>query len=116
MALVVKGWMRKRRMRSRRGWWRDPGREWLARRRGSRNPSRGIFTATRDIIGPTGWQWTSAWNRLEEDGPAYLRSFDPRLPPSLNLSQREQTRANRPIPLPERRLEDWNAAPPPDVP
>lgn len=110
---MVKQRMRTRRMRSRRGWWRDLGREWLARRRGSQSLSRGIFTATRDIIGPTGWQWSNAWNHLERDGQAYLRSFDPRLPPSLYVSQRDRTRAGRPIPLPERCIEDWYGAPPP---
>lgn len=111
---MAKHRMRTKRVRSRRGWWRDLGREWLARRRGSESRPLGIFTATRDIIGPTGWQWTSAWDRLEQDGGAYLRSFDPRLPPSLHVSQRDRTRANQPIPLPERCIEDWNSPDPAD--
>lgn len=83
----------------------------MARREGSRQLSREIFTATRHIIGPTGYQWSGAWRRLEEDGPAYLRSFDPRIPPSVFLSPSDLTRSVHLVPVAERCIEDWQTPP-----
>ena len=76
---------------------------------------------TRDIVGPTGNLFSSGWRQIEDRrvGEAYLRSFEPRVPPSLHISSRDRTRANLPIPVRERCLEDlgrtWNRPPtPPD--
>lgn len=52
---------------------------------------------------------TATWDQLDEKGDAYMRSFDRRLPPSLHVSERDRTRANMPIPLVERCIEDWKA-------
>ena len=80
----------------------------MARRAGVRQLPREIHTAARHIIGPTGFQWSAAWRRLEEDGPAYLRSFDPKIPPSVFVSAGDLTRSVHPVPLAERCIEDWN--------
>ena len=79
----------------------------MARREGARLLPREIHTAARHIIGPTGFQWSDAWKRLEEDGTAHLRSFDPKIPPSAFLSPSDLTRSNHPVPLVERCIEDW---------
>ena len=81
--------------------------EWSARRAGARQLSRDVFTAARHIVGPTGYVWSGAWQRLEEDGADYLRSFDPRIPRSVFLSPSDLTRSTHPVPLPERCIEDW---------
>lgn len=47
---------------------------------------------------------------LEKDDGAYLRSLRPdHLPPSLFVSERDRTRHDRPVPMPERCLEDVGA-------
>ena len=79
----------------------------MARREGADQLSREIYTAARHIVGPTGYQWSGAWRRLEEDGPAYMRSFDPRIPPSVFLSPSDLTRSVHPVPVAERCIEDW---------
>jgi hypothetical protein len=63
---------------------------------------------TRDIVGPTGWVFSDAWQQLEDHGEAYRNSFDRRLPPSLFISDRDRLRANQPMPLSERCIEDWS--------
>jgi hypothetical protein len=85
--------------------------EWAARREGARRLPRDVFTATRHIVGPTGFVWSGAWQRLEEDGADYLRSFDPRIPPSVFLSPSDLTRSIHPVPVAERCIEDWNHQP-----
>ena len=70
--------------------------EWAARREGSRHLPRDIFTATRHIVGPTGYAWSGTWQRLDEDGADYLRSFDPRIPASVFLSPSDLTRSVHP--------------------
>lgn len=65
-----------------------------------------LHTAAREIIGPTGNLFSNGWREFERGHAAYLRSFQPRVPPSLHISHRDATRANRPIPLVERCLED----------
>lgn len=82
--------------------------EWAARREGARRLPREIHTAARHIIGPTGFQWSGAWRRLEEDGPAYMRSFDPKIPASVFVSPSDLTRSIHPVPVKERCIEDWN--------
>ena len=92
-------------------WCREIWDEWMARRQGARRLSRDIHTAARHIIGPTGYQWSGAWRRLEEDGPAYLRSFDPKIPASVFVSPSDLTRSIHPVPVKERCIEDWNRQP-----
>ena len=82
--------------------------EWSARREGARHLPRDIFTAARHIVGPTGYAWSGTWQRLDEDGANYLRSFDPKVPASVFLSPSDLTRAVHPVPLPERCIEDWS--------
>ena len=81
--------------------------EWKARREGIRLLPREIYTAARHIIGPTGFQLSDGWKRLEEDGPAYLRSFHPKIPASVFRSPSDLTRSNHPVPLSERCIADW---------
>jgi len=89
------------------GWFRDLIREWKARRAGAKHLPTDIRRAARDIIGPTGWQWSGGWSRLEQHGDAYVKSFDPRVPRSIHLAKDEQYRQHIPIPLAERCIEDW---------
>ncbi len=92
--------------------------EWKARRAGAKYLENDIGRSARHIIGPTGAMYSNGWRYLERDGSKYLESFDRRIPPSLHISQRDRTRFNMPIPLVERCIEDWCAAPDPadDVP
>lgn len=85
--------------------------EWAARREGARHLPRDIYTAARHIVGPTGFAWSGAWQRLDESGADYLRSFDPRIPPSVFLSPSDLTRSIHPVPLAERCIEDWGQRP-----
>jgi len=87
------------------GRWKQFIAEWKARRAGARYAPRDIQRSARDVIGPTGDLLSSAWDRLEESGDAYIDSFDRRIPPSIFVSERDRKRFNRPIPLPERRIE-----------
>ncbi len=88
---------------------RDLFNEWAARRRGAKFVSKDIQKAARHIVGPTGAMFSNGWTHLEDKQAAYLRSFDPRVPPSIHVSERDLTRANLPVPLVERCIEDWNA-------
>jgi len=83
--------------------------ELSARRRGAKFAPRGIGRAARHIVGPTGFAYSSHWERLSENGRAYNASFDRRIPPSLHISQRDGRRAGWVIPLSERCIEDWNS-------
>ena len=82
--------------------------EWQARRRGRHALSRDFQKATRHIIGPTGFQRSTAWSQLEQEDGSYLKSFDPRIPPSIHISSPDLTSANMPVPLVERCIEDRN--------
>ena len=88
--------------------WRAVVSEWAARREGSRRLPRDIFTAARHIVGPTGYAWSGAWQKLEEAGSDYLKSFDPRIPSSVFMSPSDLTRSIHPVPLAERCIEDWS--------
>lgn len=79
--------------------------EWKARRAGREYVSRGIQKSARHVMGPTGYGFSNAWDTMAESSEAFLDSFDPRIPPSLFVSQRDKTRLNQPIPLVERRIE-----------
>lgn len=96
--------------------WRAVIAEWAARREGARHLPRDIFTAARHIVGPTGYAWSGTWQRLDEDGANYLRSFDPKIPASVFLSPSDLTRAVHPVPVAERCIEDWSKPAPPDNP
>jgi len=87
------------------GKWRNLRAEWRARRAGHKYSEDDISTSARHIIGPTGWMWSNAWDKMAEGSDAYNQSFDRRLPPSIFVSERDRKRMNRPIPLPERRIE-----------
>ena len=76
---------------------RDLVDELKARRRGRKYLGRDIHKAARHIIGPTGWNWSNSWDHLDQDGDAYLRSFDPRVPRSIFLSKADENRANIPV-------------------
>lgn len=84
---------------------RDFRNEWIARRAGSKWVSRDIQKSARDVLGAIGYGWSNAWDTMAESSDAYVKSFDPRIPPSLFISQRDRTRLNQPIPLVERRIE-----------
>lgn len=45
---------------------------------------------------------------MEKGSDAYVKSFDPKVPPSIFVSKRDLTRENIPIPLVERCIEDWD--------
>lgn len=65
-----------------------------------------MHRVTRDVTGPTGWVFSGAWDKLDQHGDAYARSFDRRIPPSLFVSERDRTRFGQPMPIVERCLED----------
>ena len=63
--------------------------------------------AARDVVGVTGMGTTAMWDKLNEGGDGYMKSFEPKVPPSLHISHNDQTRHNRPVPLVERVIEDF---------
>ena len=81
--------------------------EWLARRDGRRHLGNDLGRSAREVVGPTGWMWSRGWDAMEKGSSAYVKSFDPRVPPSLFVSARDSTRSNLPVPLVERCIEDW---------
>ena len=74
--------------------------------RGRQRRPRSPYASARDIVGPTGNLFSRGWDEFEQGHAAYIRSFEPRVPPSIHISHRDMTRANVPIPLVERCLED----------
>jgi len=86
--------------------WVELRREWRARRAGRRGISNSIHRATRDVTGPTGWVFSATWDELDKHGDAYMQSFEPRVPPSIFVSERDRTRHGQPMPLAERCIED----------
>ncbi len=85
--------------------------EWKARRAGAKHVTTDIQKSARHVIGPTGNGFSNAWDAMAESSDAYVRSFDPRIPPSIFVSERDRTRLNQPIPLVERRIEAHNEDP-----
>lgn len=81
----------------------------MARRAGRKHYANDIARSARDVIGPTGWMWSNGWEAMEKGSKAYVRSFDPKVPRSIFVSERERTRGNIPIPLVERCIEDWKS-------
>lgn len=69
---------------------------------------KGTFTAARGTMGAIGLNRSNAWDYLENDNGAYLRSMekDAVLPPSLFVSERDRVRHGQAIPLSERCIED----------
>jgi hypothetical protein len=67
----------------------------------------GVGLAARDIVGPTGNMFSKGWELFEEGNAAYIKSFAPRVPHSLHISQIEQGRYGLAIPMSERCVEDW---------
>lgn len=88
--------------------------EWRARRAGRRHVESDLARSAREVVGPTGMMWSNGWDAMAKGSRAYLDSFDPHVPPSLFVAERERTRQSLPIPLVERCIEDWSDdAPPP---
>lgn len=88
------------------------GREWMARRAGRKGMGpNNLGKVARHMAGPTGELWSNGWDRMTEGKDAYLKSFDNKIPPSLFVSERDRTRLNQPIPLPERAIADLVADP-----
>jgi hypothetical protein len=91
-------------------WFRDFWTELRARSAGRKamGNDRSMFKAARGIVGATGWSFSNAYDLLEKDGGAYVRSMErePMLPPSLFVSERDRTRYGEPMPLVERCIED----------
>ena len=67
-----------------------------------------LFHSARGIVGAIGWSFSNAWELLERDDGAYMRSMEAerRLPPSTFVSERDRTRHGTPMPLAERCIED----------
>lgn len=81
--------------------------ELRARRDGRKGMERHVLsTAARDLVGWTGWGTSAFWDQVDKGKEAYVRSLDPKIPPSLFISERDRTRQNIPIPLVERLIED----------
>ena len=87
-------------------------REWRARREGASRLSRDIQRSARDIVGPTGFVFSAAWEQMAENGDAFLKSFDPKVPPSIFVSERDLTRLNHPVPITERLISEADRAVP----
>ena len=73
---------------------------------------KSMFRSARGIVGSTGNSFSNAWDYLERDGGAYLKSMesDPVLPPSLFVSDRDRVRLGEPTPIAERCIEDHGNA------
>jgi len=81
--------------------------EWAARRLGRKKMGpNDLGKAARHMAGPTGELWSNGWDRMAKDKDAYLKSFDNHIPPSIFVSERDRTRMNQAIPLPERAIAD----------
>lgn len=85
--------------------WKAIREEWHARRVGRRAIESDLPRSAREVIGPTGWMWSSGWDVMAENARAYVNSFEPKVPPSLFVSERDRRRYNIPIPVSERMLE-----------
>jgi hypothetical protein len=91
---------------------RDFFKEWAARRSGRKKMGpNDLGKAARHMAGPTGELWSNGWERMAKDKDAYLKSFDNHIPPSIFVSERDRTRMNQPMPLPERAIADVVADP-----
>lgn len=86
--------------------------EWWASRAGRVALPNDMVKATREITGPTGFVNSPTWDSMAAGRKAYNRSFDPRVPPSLHISQRDGARNGAVIPISERCIEDWQSSNP----
>jgi len=75
-------------------------------------PDKSTFRTARGIVGATGGSFSGAWDLLEKDDGAYLRSMDAEraIPPSLFVSERDRVRLGQAMPLAERCIEDYGNA------
>lgn len=89
--------------------------ELKARRAGRRGIVRPKVNSARQIAGITGALMSNGFDRIAESSKAYEKSFDPHIPPSVHISYNDMRRQNVPVPLAERCIEDWQAAPRPEV-
>ena len=93
-----------------RRWFKELWLELEARSAGRRalGHDNDFFTATRGITGVIGAPRSDAYDLLQKDQGAYVRSMkrEPQLPPSLFVSERDRVRHGEAIPLAERCLED----------
>lgn len=93
-----------------RRWFKELWVELRARSQGRKamGNDKATFTAARGTMGAIGLNRSNAWNYLENDNGAYLRSMEkePMLPPSLFVSERDRTRHGQAVPLVERCIED----------
>ena len=80
--------------------------EWRASRSGRVSLPNDMVKATREITGPTGFVNSPTWDSMAAGRKAYNRSFEPRVPPSLHISQRDGARNGAVIPISERCIED----------
>lgn len=86
--------------------WRAFVTEWKARRAGRRALSSNLSKSAREVVGPTGAMFSRGWDAMATGSEAYVRSFDPRVPRSIFVSQNDRSRVSIPIPLVERCIED----------
>ncbi len=84
----------------------------MARRAGRKGMGpNDLGKAARHMAGPTGELWSNGWEQMATNKDAYLKSFDKTISPSLFVSERDRTRLNQPIPMPERAIADVVADP-----
>jgi len=82
--------------------------EWAARRHGRQSMEKsGISRTVRDVTGPIGNAHSRSWDLARDKTKQYNHSFDPRIPPSLFVSERDRQRAGQVMPISERCIEDW---------
>lgn len=79
--------------------WRTP-RDWPAA-----DPDD-LSRAVLHTIGRNGYALSGSYDVIADGQKAYGESFDPRLPPSLFVSERDRTRSGMAMPLVERCIED----------
>ncbi len=79
---------------------------WAARPRPARRPGSQIHRAARDVTGATGLATQRVWDSMVEGHRPYLKSFEPRIPPSAFVSEADVLRRGEVMPLSERCLED----------
>lgn len=93
-----------------RRWFKEFWAEMRARSLGRKamGNDKSTFKSARATMGAIGLNRSNAWDYLENDNGAYLRSMEkePMLPPSLFVSERDRTRHGNPMPLVERCIED----------
>lgn len=94
-----------------RHWLKEQWYEMCARSRGRRamGDDGSTFQTARGIVGMTGASLSGAYELLEKDDGAYMRSMakEPPLPPSLFVSERDRVRRNgKVVPIAERCIED----------